>query len=51
VLAGALGALLERPEALLEMGRRARALARPEAAQRIVETCRALVRRPAGGAA
>jgi UDP-N-acetylglucosamine--N-acetylmuramyl-(pentapeptide) pyrophosphoryl-undecaprenol N-acetylglucosamine transferase len=42
-LAQALGALLERPETLLEMGRRARALARPEAARRIVEASRALV--------
>jgi UDP-N-acetylglucosamine--N-acetylmuramyl-(pentapeptide) pyrophosphoryl-undecaprenol N-acetylglucosamine transferase len=47
VLAGALGALLERPETLLEMGRRARGLARPEAARRIVDACRALA---AGGA-
>lgn len=47
VLAGALGALLEQPEVLLEMGRRARGLARPDAARRIVDACRALV---AGGA-
>ena len=45
VLAGALAALLERPEALLEMGRRAQALARPDAAARIVEASRALVQR------
>jgi len=43
LLAGALGALLERPETLLEMGRRARSLARPEAARRIVEASRALL--------
>lgn len=42
VLAGALAALLERPETLLEMGRRARALARPNAARRIIEAARAL---------
>lgn len=45
MLAGALAALLERPEALLEMGRRAQALARPDAAARIVEASRALVQR------
>ena len=44
VLVAELAALLERPEALLEMGRRARALARPDAAQRVVAACRALVR-------
>lgn len=43
VLSGALGALLEQPEALLEMGRRARGLARPDAARRIVAASRALV--------
>jgi UDP-N-acetylglucosamine--N-acetylmuramyl-(pentapeptide) pyrophosphoryl-undecaprenol N-acetylglucosamine transferase len=43
LLAGALGSLLERPESLLEMGRRARSLARPDAAQRIVEACRAML--------
>jgi UDP-N-acetylglucosamine--N-acetylmuramyl-(pentapeptide) pyrophosphoryl-undecaprenol N-acetylglucosamine transferase len=43
VLAGALAALLERPETLLEMGRRARGLARPDAARRIVTASRALV--------
>lgn len=42
-LANALGALLEQPEALLEMGRRARGLARPDAARRIVAASRALV--------
>ncbi|HEY8492622.1 MAG TPA: undecaprenyldiphospho-muramoylpentapeptide beta-N-acetylglucosaminyltransferase [Myxococcota bacterium] len=46
-LAQALGELLARPDALLEMGRRARALAQPEAARRIVAASRALV----GGAA
>jgi UDP-N-acetylglucosamine--N-acetylmuramyl-(pentapeptide) pyrophosphoryl-undecaprenol N-acetylglucosamine transferase len=43
VLAAALGALLEKPETLLEMGRRARALARPDAARRIVTASRALL--------
>jgi UDP-N-acetylglucosamine--N-acetylmuramyl-(pentapeptide) pyrophosphoryl-undecaprenol N-acetylglucosamine transferase len=43
LLADALAALLERPEALVEMGRRARALARPDAARRIVEASRALL--------
>jgi UDP-N-acetylglucosamine--N-acetylmuramyl-(pentapeptide) pyrophosphoryl-undecaprenol N-acetylglucosamine transferase len=51
VLAGALATLVERPEALVEMGRRARGLARPEAAQRIVGECRALVGAAAKGAA
>ena len=44
VLAEALAAALERPEALLEMGRRARSLARPDAAQRVVAACRGLAR-------
>ena len=48
LLADALGALLERPEALLEMGRRAQSLGRPDAAARIVEACRSLVERPDG---
>jgi UDP-N-acetylglucosamine--N-acetylmuramyl-(pentapeptide) pyrophosphoryl-undecaprenol N-acetylglucosamine transferase len=42
-----LGALLERPEQLLEMGARARERARPDAARRIVASCRALWRSPA----
>ncbi|MEB2346022.1 MAG: undecaprenyldiphospho-muramoylpentapeptide beta-N-acetylglucosaminyltransferase [Deltaproteobacteria bacterium] len=42
LLVEALDALFERPAALLEMGRRARALARPDAARRIVEAARAL---------
>jgi UDP-N-acetylglucosamine--N-acetylmuramyl-(pentapeptide) pyrophosphoryl-undecaprenol N-acetylglucosamine transferase len=41
-LASALDALFERPDTLLAMGRRARALARPDAAQRIVAACRSL---------
>jgi UDP-N-acetylglucosamine--N-acetylmuramyl-(pentapeptide) pyrophosphoryl-undecaprenol N-acetylglucosamine transferase len=48
VLAEALASLLERPATLLEMGRRARALARPDAARRIVDGCRSLVTEPAG---
>ncbi len=44
-LASALGALLERPDTLIEMGRRARALARPDAARQIVATCRSWVSR------
>ena len=43
-LVAAVAALLERPEALVEMGHRARELARPDAAQRVVAACRALVR-------
>ena len=48
LLLEALGALLERPEALVEMGLRARRLARPDAAERIVSACRRLVREEAG---
>ncbi|RIL06734.1 MAG: undecaprenyldiphospho-muramoylpentapeptide beta-N-acetylglucosaminyltransferase [Proteobacteria bacterium] len=44
-IADALGALFERPEALLEMGAAARALARPDAAAAIVRTSRALAAR------
>jgi UDP-N-acetylglucosamine--N-acetylmuramyl-(pentapeptide) pyrophosphoryl-undecaprenol N-acetylglucosamine transferase len=51
VLAEALASLLERPETLLEMGRRARALARPDAARHIVDGCRSLVTGPAGRSA
>jgi UDP-N-acetylglucosamine--N-acetylmuramyl-(pentapeptide) pyrophosphoryl-undecaprenol N-acetylglucosamine transferase len=40
-LVEALAALLERPAALVEMGRRARGLARPDAARHIVAACRA----------
>jgi UDP-N-acetylglucosamine--N-acetylmuramyl-(pentapeptide) pyrophosphoryl-undecaprenol N-acetylglucosamine transferase len=43
VLGDALGALLAEPERLADMGRRARELARPQAARDIVEECRALV--------
>jgi UDP-N-acetylglucosamine--N-acetylmuramyl-(pentapeptide) pyrophosphoryl-undecaprenol N-acetylglucosamine transferase len=50
VLVEALRELLERPERLLEMGRRARERARPDAARRVVWACRALVRPPVPGA-
>jgi UDP-N-acetylglucosamine--N-acetylmuramyl-(pentapeptide) pyrophosphoryl-undecaprenol N-acetylglucosamine transferase len=43
VLAEALGELLARPERLVEMGRRARERARPQAACRIVDACHALL--------
>ena len=43
ILGDALGALLAEPERLANMGRRARELARPQAARDIVEECRALV--------
>ena len=46
-LASALGILLEQPDTLLEMGRRARELARPHAARQIVGTCRSWVAGPA----
>ncbi len=42
-LVSALSALFERPDTLVEMSRRARELARPDAAGHIVATCRALV--------
>ena len=42
-LASVLGGLLAQPDTLLEMGRRARALARPEAARKIVDSCRSWV--------
>ena len=50
-LASALGSLLEQPDTLLEMGRRARELARPQAARQIVGTCRAWVAETAKEAA
>lgn len=43
-LAGAIAALCADPEGLLEMGRRAGLLARPDAAARIAAECRALAR-------
>jgi UDP-N-acetylglucosamine--N-acetylmuramyl-(pentapeptide) pyrophosphoryl-undecaprenol N-acetylglucosamine transferase len=49
-LAEALGPLVAEPERLVEMRRRARALARPDAAREIVEDCRALVAREKGEA-
>jgi UDP-N-acetylglucosamine--N-acetylmuramyl-(pentapeptide) pyrophosphoryl-undecaprenol N-acetylglucosamine transferase len=51
LLAETLGALLARPEELVEMGRRARARARPEAARRIVAACRSVVSGSGEGAA
>jgi len=45
-LAAALEPLIAAPEALVEMGRRARALARPEAAREIAADVAAWVRRP-----
>ena len=50
LLLEALGALLERPEALVEMGRRARGLARPDAAQRVVSACRGMAHEEASSA-
>ncbi len=47
-LASVLGDLLAQPERLLEMGRRARALARPDAARKIVDSCRSWVPHSAG---
>jgi UDP-N-acetylglucosamine--N-acetylmuramyl-(pentapeptide) pyrophosphoryl-undecaprenol N-acetylglucosamine transferase len=49
VLREALESLLAEPERLREMGRRARALARPDAAARIVESCRPLFREEVPG--
>jgi len=49
-LAGALEPLVAAPYELLEMGRRARALARPEAARAVAEDVRALVRSARAGA-
>ncbi len=46
VLADALVALLDEPEALNRMGGAARALARPDAAARVIEECRTLVSGP-----
>ncbi len=47
-LASVLGDLLEHPDTLLEMGRHARALARPDAARQIIGTCRTWVELSAG---